>query len=158
MNIPSVLIGLSIMGIAAPQVANMSIQPLIAQKRSANFAEAEAAASTFADAANIAYTLPEVPENCEVNDDQTEIFCIQGEGTYRMSAKRSFRLVDAGAAGNLGVYWDNDLDGFDDVTGMMTHYAECYSGWKGQTDHNALKNNCVLGGRYVIPVYAPLYE
>ena len=156
MNIVSVMVTMSIMGAAAPQIATMSIQPLIAQKRSANFAVAETLANTYADAANVAYELPEVPEICKVNEDKTEVSCTEGTGPYLMIAKRSFRLVDPGAAGNLGVYWDNDRDGFDDVTGLPTHYWECYSGWKGGS--NALKNNCNLGGKYVIPAYVSIYQ
>ena len=139
-----------------PGVMTMSIAPTVAQVRSNNFAVAEAQAVTFADAASIAYELPEIPDSCTVNEDITEITCVQGEKTYKMTAKRSFRLLDAGAAGNLGVYYDNDRDGFDDVTGLPTHYWECYSGWKGGS--NALKNNCELGGRYVIPAYTSLYD
>ena len=97
-----------------------------------------------------------MPDICELNNEETEVSCYEGEGTYRMVAKRSFRLLDSGAINNLGVYSDDDRDGFDDVTGMMTHYAECYSGWKGGS--NSLKNNCTLGGKYVIPAYASIYE
>lgn len=44
-----------------------------------------------------------------------------------MIAKRSFFLLDSGTVG-LGVYADNDRDGFDDVTGLPTHAWACYSG------------------------------
>jgi hypothetical protein len=155
MNIVSITVSTAIMGVLMPGVMTMSIAPTVAQVRSNNFAVAEAQAVTFADAATIAYELPEVPVNCSVNEDITEITCVEGEKTYKMTAKRSFRLLDAGAAGNLGVYSDDDLDGFDDVTGLPTHYWECYSGWKGV---GTLKNNCEIGGRYVIPAYASLYD
>ena len=155
MNIVSITVSTAIMGILMPGVMTMSIAPTIAQVRSNNFAVAEAQAVTFADAAAIAYELPTVPDNCTVNEEITEITCVKGEKTYKMTAKRSFRLLDAGAAGNLGVYSDDDLDGFDDVTGLPTHYWECYSGWKGV---GTLKNNCEVGGRYVIPAYASLYD
>jgi hypothetical protein len=155
MNIVSITVSTAIMGILMPGVMTMSIAPTVAQVRSNNFAVAEAQAVTFADAAAIAYELPTVPDNCTVNEEITEITCVEGEKTYKMTAKRSFRLLDAGAAGSLGVYSDNDLDGFDDVTGLPTHYWECYSGWKGV---GTLKNNCEVGGRYVIPAYASLYD
>lgn len=157
-NIISVTVSAGMMGVLLPAVMTMSIAPTIAQIRANNFAAAEATTVAYAANAEVAYELPVVPDNCKINDASTEIACVEGEGKYAMIAKRSFLLLDAGAAGTLGVYYDNDLDGFDDVTGMMTHYAECYSGWKGQSDNNALKNNCELGGRYVIPVYAPLYD
>ena len=156
MNIVSITVSTAIMGILMPGVMTMSIAPTVAQVRSNNFAVAEAQAVTFADAAAIAYELPKIPDICTVNEEVTEVTCVQGEKTYKMTAKRSFRLLDAGAAGNLGVYYDNDRDGFDDVTGLPTHYWECYSGWKGGS--NALKNNCELGGRYVIPAYTSLYN
>ena len=156
MNIISVTISAAMMGTLMPGVMTMAIAPSIAQVRANNFAVAEAKVVAFAANANVAYELPDVPDNCDINEQQTEISCTEGNGKYAMVAKRSFRLLDAGAAGNLGVYWDNDLDGFDDVTGLPTHYWECYSGWKGGGD--TLKNNCTLGGQYVIPAYADIYN
>ena len=55
---------------------------------------------------------------------------------------------------NPGQYSDNDGDGFEDVTGLPTHYDQCYAGWKGDGYKHS---NCVLGGIYVIPMYANLY-
>ena len=157
MNIVSVTVSTAMMGIIMPGVMTMAIAPTIAQVRSNNFGVAEAQAVTFADAAAISYELPTLPNKCTLNTEVTEITCTEGEGKYRMVAKRSFRLLDAGAAGNLGVYSDDDMDGFDDVTGLPTHYWECYSGWKGSSS-DSLKNNCDLGGKYVIPAYASLYN
>jgi len=156
MNIVSVTVSAAMMGTLMPGIMTMAIAPSVAQVRSNNFAVAEAQVVAFAANANVAYELPTVPDNCEVNEELTEISCVEGGGKYAMIAKRSFRLLDAGAAGNLGVYYDNDLDGFDDVTGLPTHYWECYSGWKGGS--NSLKNNCTLGGKYVIPAYASIYN
>ena len=155
MNIVSVTVSAAMMGTLMPGIMTMAIAPSIAQVRSNNFAVAEAQTVAFAANANVAYELPNVPDNCEVNEQLTEISCVKGDGKYAMIAKRSFQLLDAGAAGNLGVYYDNDGDGFDDVTGLPTHYWECYSGWKGV---GTLKNNCTLGGKYVIPAYAPIYN
>ena len=138
-----------------PGVMTMSIAPTVAAIRSNNFAEAEAQAVSYVALANNSYTPPTVPTGCELNSAQDEITCVAGEKKYMMSATRSFLLLDAGATGALGVYSDDDYDGFDDVTGLFTHYAECYSGWKGL---GSVKNNCELGGRYVIPAYAHLYK
>ena len=156
MNIVSVTVSAAMMGTLMPGIMTMAIAPSVAQVRSNNFAVAEAQVVAFVANANVAYELPKVPDNCKVNEELTEISCVRGDGKYAMIAKRSFRLLDAGAAGNLGVYWDNDSDGFDDVTGLPTHYWECYSGWKG--DGSSLKNNCELGGAYVIPAYAKMYD
>ena len=154
MNIISVTVSGAIMGILMPGVMTIAIAPTVAQIRSNNFAEAEAQAVVFADTANMSYELPTVPTNCVLNVEKTEISCSKGAGKYQMIAKRSFLLLDEGGHG-LGVYWDNDADGFDDVTGLPTHYFECYSGWKGS---GSVKNNCDLGGRYVIPAYSHLYN
>lgn len=56
-----------------------------------------------------------------------------------------------------GQFTDKDGDGFEDITGLPTHYDQCYSGWKGD-GFNSNKNGCVLGEQYVIPMYADLYE
>ena len=55
---------------------------------------------------------------------------------------------------NPGQYSDSDGDGFEDVTGLPTHYDQCYAGWKGDGYKHS---NCILGGEYVIPMYADLY-
>ena len=154
MNILSVTVSAGMMGMLLPGVMTMSIAPTVASIRSNNFAKAEAKAVTFVAAANNSYELPELPEGCTVNSEQTEVSCTEGSNKYLMTAKRSFLLLDEGGTG-LGVYSDDDRDGFDDVTGLPTHYFECYSGWKGM---GSVKNNCDLGGRYVIPAYAHLYD
>ena len=154
MNIVSITVSAGMMGMLMPGVMTMSIAPTVASIRSNNFAAAEAQTVSYAAVANVSYELPETPENCEINSLQTEIECFKGEGKYKMIAKRSFMLMDTPGSG-LGVYSDDDRDGFDDVTGLFTHYAECYSGWKGQ---GSLKNNCDVGGRYAIPAYAHLYK
>ena len=47
MNITSVMVGMAMAGAVAPSVANMAIQPVVAQVRSENFAVAETAAVVF---------------------------------------------------------------------------------------------------------------
>ena len=155
MNIISVTVSAGMMGMLMPGVMTMSIAPTVAAIRSNNFAEAEAKAVSYVALANNSYTAPNTPDGCTINETNDEITCVAGELKYKMSATRAFLLLDAGATSGLGVYTDDDLDGFDDVTGLFTHYAECYSGWKGM---GSLKNNCELGGRYVIPAYAHLYK
>ena len=155
MNIVSITVSAGMMGMLLPGVMNMSIAPAVASIRSNNFAAAEAQVVAYAAKANVSYEAPKRPENCRFDHETkpTEITCWEGVGKYKMIAKRSFLLMDTPGSG-LGVYSDDDRDGFDDVTGLFTHYAECYSGWKGQ---GSLKNNCDVGGRYVIPAYAHLY-
>ena len=47
MNLVSAVVGLSIMGIAAPTILEMSVSPIIAQKRAKNFSLAESAAVLY---------------------------------------------------------------------------------------------------------------
>ena len=59
------------------------------------------------------------------------------------------------ASNNPGQYTDNDLDGFEDKTGLPTHYDQCYAGWKGTGfQHSA----CDIGVSYVIPMYQEIYQ
>ena len=159
MNITSVLVAAGLMGIIAPGVVQVSLYPMVAQLRSSNFGVAESAAVTYASAAEKASELPVVPELCsepvQTGDDSYEITCMAGEEPYQMSVMRAFRLAASNQTpSGLGVHTDNDLDGFDDVTGLPTHYWECYSGWKA----GAIKNQCELGGPQVIPAYEHLYK
>ena len=56
---------------------------------------------------------------------------------------------------NPGQYSDNDGNGFEDVTGLPTHYDQCYAGWAGDGYKHRV---CTLGGQYVIPMYQDLYS
>ena len=47
MNIVSTMVGLSIVGAASPMMLDMSLAPIIAQKRATNFGIAESAAVVF---------------------------------------------------------------------------------------------------------------
>ena len=59
------------------------------------------------------------------------------------------------ASNNPGQYTDNDLDGFEDKSGLPTHYDQCYAGWKGDGfKHTA----CDIGVTYVIPMYEAIYQ
>ena len=159
MNITSLMVTTALLGIITPGVVQVSLYPMVAQKRATNFGIAESAAVSFASAAEQATTMPPTPDSCDdpvlTGDDSYEITCFEGSDPYQMSAMRAFRLAANNTSpSGLGVYSDDDLDGFDDITGLPTHYWECYSGWKGV---GSVKNNCDLGGSYVIPAYAHLY-
>ena len=157
MNIVSSIVGLAIMGTALPMVSNMMIETVVAQKRAENFAVAETSAVSYATSAQDKYTLPDVPDGCEltlIQDRTHNVTCIHGENTLRQSVTHAFTLLDE-ISSSLTVTTDNNLDGFDDTTGLPTHYFQCYSGW---TVAGTLKNNCELGGPYVIPAYAHIYN
>ena len=95
MNIVSVIAGMTIMGVAAPQIANMSIQPFIAQKRALNFGIAESAAVTYAAQHEGASQLSATPSGCITditNSPAIEITCTEGENQFVQTVSRSFRL------------------------------------------------------------------
>ena len=145
------------MGTAMPMVSNMLIETVVAQKRAENFAVAKTSAVSYAASAQDKHTLPDVPDGCEVTlvlDRTCKITCSYGENKPKQSATRDFSLLDE-IASSLTVTTDYDSDGFDDTTGLPTHYFQCYSGWTGV---GTLKNNCELGGPYVIPAYAHIYN
>ena len=157
MNIVSSIVGLAIMGTALPMVSNMMIETVVAQKRAENLAVAETSAVSYAASAQDKYTPPDVPDGCEltlIQDRTYNVTCMHGENTLRQSVTRAFTLFDE-IASSLTVTTDDNLDGFDDTTGLPTHYFQCYSGWTGA---GTLKNNCELGGPYVIPAYAHIYN
>jgi hypothetical protein len=164
MNITSVVVSAAMMGTLLPAVTTMSLSPAIAGKRAVNFSQAEANAVTVAASAEKANSAPaaaDLPTGCSYTRQEDPVYtveCRHGTDTpFEQVVERTFRLEIAGRD-SLPVTTDDDLDGFDDVSGMPTHYFECYSGWKGVSDNKALKNNCELGGAYVIPAYAHLYD
>jgi len=111
MNIISVMITLSIIGTAAPGIMNLSVAPVIAQKRADNLTLAESRAVTFAGVAEANQALPDIPEGCSVSDpidSVYEISCIEGSGQFSAAIKRSFRIApeieDGGSGGREFAY------------------------------------------------------
>ena len=93
MNLVSTLLGLSVMGIA---VLDMSIAPLIAQKRAINFGSAESAAVVFAAANQGATQVGNPPDGCQLdngtNAPAREITCTHGRSKFAQTVSRSFLL------------------------------------------------------------------
>ena len=98
MNIVSAMVGLSIMGAAAPVMMDMSLAPVIAQKRAQNLGIAETSAVTYA-AANEGskLELTAIPDGCDVTelgDLAYSITCVEGENTqFTQSVTRAFRMA-----------------------------------------------------------------
>ena len=95
MNIVSVLVGVSIAGIATPQVVDMSLQPIYAQKRASNFAVAESTAVGYAAMNEGLNALTPLPDHCstaELEGNAYTVTCTHGEGKFKQSVSRSFRL------------------------------------------------------------------
>ena len=88
--------------------------------------------------------------------DEGFIFDVQCTVGRQTVGKNAALLPYPAVSRNPGQYSDNDGNGFEDVTGLPTHYDQCYNGWKGD-GFNDRKNGCILGGQYVIPMYQNLY-
>ena len=106
MNIASLCVTGALMGILGPGVAQMAIQPVIAQKRSVNFSIAEARAVSYAALNEGAPETTPVPESCTLvgNDDESNAYsitCVEGEH-YKASVMRSFRLAPAASGESSG--------------------------------------------------------
>ena len=97
MNIVSTMIGISIMGAAAPMVLDMSIAPMIAQKRAQNFAVAESRAVAYAALNEGAPDTTPVPDGCDLAQLEDSgaymITCVEGADNFKQSVSRSFKLA-----------------------------------------------------------------
>jgi len=96
MNIVSAIVGLSIMGAAAPSVVQMSIAPMQAQKRAENFSIAEASVVTFAATyeGKADADIPDPDIGCVLDRSAKPaytIMCTHGTGPYLQSVSRSFK-------------------------------------------------------------------
>ena len=156
MNITSVLISTALMGSALPIVTQMSLQPVIAQKRAQNFGIAETAAVTFAAENEGAVALSATPELCDDPVDLTNgaysITCKEGLNTpYSQTVTRSFRLQqcddndgdnghgnsgghDCSNPGNSGFVKDLRVFDFPPPPGFTGHQCLITDNWGLDTD------------------------
>ncbi len=118
MNLVSITVGGALIGMLSPFIASMSVQPVIAQKRAANFSAAEAVAVSYSAKNELLEDLTEVPTSCSVillEERAYTISCFQGTGKFRMSASRSFRLLSPlPPSDDANNGHGNDLDGIDE--------------------------------------------
>ena len=101
------MVGLSIAGASAPMLMDMSLAPVIAQKRALNFGIAESAAVTYAAANEQQLNLLPLPTRdpdlvCVLNPGPSNIAhdvkCTKASGTkFNAVASRSFRLFSPNA-------------------------------------------------------------
>ena len=103
MNIVSTMVGITIMGAAAPSGMQMTLAPVEAQARARNFSTAESSAVAFS-AANEGQEMTNLsikPENCDdpvmspLSPGAWDVTCYGGEddSKYRQSVTRSYRLA-----------------------------------------------------------------
>ena len=86
------------MGVSMPMMAQMALQPHMAQKRAENFSVAESVAVAYAAANEGQSALLTTPQGCSapvnLNDTAYSITCTHGDNTpYVQTVTRSFRLI-----------------------------------------------------------------
>lgn len=137
MNLVTIMVGFSIMGVATPMILDMSLAPVIAQKRAQNFGAAESAAVTYSAAhEGKEVNLPEPPSGCELisltNDGLAwKIKCLKGDGQMKAEASRSFRvlpLINEGIDGGTGANGTGSAREFARETPAKDefYHAYCY--------------------------------
>jgi len=126
MNLMSALVGLSVMGAAAPSMMTMYIAPFEAQKRAQNLGVAETSAVVFAATYEGGLEIPENNDVCtserrENTNNAYSVTCTHGSGKYVQSVTRAFRLAvpDEGLDGD---------DGSDTVREFANATPNRYSG------------------------------
>jgi len=141
--------------------------PFKTQAKAINFQDADLDASLFAlKKSNEGSTdFSDVPTDCTVKEEDVDlgvysITCIRGDYDVKATAKANIYTQKINPFG--GTYQDNSpKDGYEDFTGLPTHYDECYAGWKGaegkESAAGAFKTSCTMGGKFVIPLFADLY-
>ena len=98
MNLISTMVGLSIAGAASPMLMDMSLAPVIAQKRALNFGIAETAAVVFAATYEGKLDIPVNTSTCvaaprEDTENAYSVTCTEGSGKFVQSVTRAFRLA-----------------------------------------------------------------
>ena len=162
MNLVSTLVGLSVMGAASPMLLDMSLAPIIAQKRAANFGIAETAAVVFAAQYEGKTDIPPpstdtcTSEAREETENAYSVTCTHGDGKFVQSVTRAFRLAVP----------DSDLDGsgtverefaFETPTRYSGHQCPIYDAWgtNGYNDqyYSALGGACTPNKAFTQTAY-----
>lgn len=126
MNVVSTLVGLSLMGAAAPIMVDMTVQPAIAMRKAQNFGVAEAAAVVFAATYEGTTDIPSDTDTCisaerEGTENAYSVTCTHGSGKYVQSVTRAFRLAVP----------DQDLDNGDGAGSGRTFAFETPTRYSG---------------------------
>ena len=153
MNIVSTMVGMSLMGAAAPMVMNMALAPAEAAKRADNFGIAETAAVVFAATYEGTLDTPQNTDTCipaerEGTANAYSVTCTHGSGKYVQSVTRAFRLAvpeadlvngDGSASGREFAY--------ETPTRYSGHQCPGYDAWgvNGYNDqyYDALGGACI---------------
>ena len=153
MNIVSAMVGLSIMGAASPMMLDMSLAPIIAQKRATNFGIAETAAVVFAAQHEGKLEIPGNTDTCtsearENTDNAYSVTCTHGTGKYVQSVTRAFRLAvpDQGLDGDNGPGTVREF-AYQTPTRFSGHSCPTHDTWGtngyNDTNYEALNGACI---------------
>jgi len=153
MNLMSTMVGLSVMGVAAPSIMTMAIAPHEAQLRAKNLGTAETAATVFAATYEGGIdTPPTVSPPCtseprEGTNNAYSVTCTWGSGKYVQSVTRAFRTAvpDQEIGNNNG--GDGRQFEFDKPTRYSGHQCPAEDPWGvyGYNDrmYTALNGACM---------------
>jgi prepilin-type N-terminal cleavage/methylation domain-containing protein len=161
-SLVELLVVIIIIGILIPVLHRIFMIPVYTQAKGLNFVDAELTASLYAMSSTKNGVLgEEVPNNCTVKLEDEElkihsIECYSGFGQAKARAKANIFLQKVSLFS--GNFEDFDLDGYEDTTGLPTHYDECYSGFKGNAGSSFKDASCELGGQYLIPMFREIYS
>ena len=135
MNIVSTMVGLSIMGAAAPSMMQMSLAPHEAQLRAQNLGIAESAAVVFAATYEGKLDIPSNTDTCvsairEGTENAYSVTCTHGSGKYVQSVTRAFRLAVPDAAINdVGGNGSGREFAFETPTRFSGHQCPTQDAW-----------------------------
>ena len=109
------------MGAAAPTMVQMTLAPIEAQKRAENFSIAESTAVAFAAANEGQQSVSKAPDGCELTNVAPaayDITCVSGEGRFKQTVTRSFKL-------RTGSTYTNPTRTFAFETPLNYSHVEC---------------------------------
>jgi hypothetical protein len=152
------MVGISIMGAAAPSMMTMSIAPFEAQKRAGNLGIAETAAVVFAAQHEGKLKIPGNTDTCtsearENTDNAYSVTCTHGSGKYVQSVTRAFRLAvpDEGLDEASGSSAGREF-AYQTPTRFSGHSCPYYDEW-GTNGYNDQYYEALNGACIPIPVW-----
>ena len=153
MNIVSTMVGMSLMGAAAPMVMNIALAPAEAAKRADNFGVAETAAVVYAATYEGKLDIPSNTGTCtsearEGTENAYSVTCTHGTDKYVQSVTRAFRLaVPEQELDSTGGSINSRTFAYETPTRYSGHSCPYYDEWgtNGYNDqyYTALNGACI---------------
>jgi hypothetical protein len=152
MNLMSTVVGISIMGVAAPSMMQMSLAPHEAQLRAKNLGVAETAAVVFAATYEGGTDIPPAATaTCTSSEREStanaySVTCTEGIGKYVQSVTRAFRLAVPEAELDSEANTQRQFE-FETPTRFSGHQCPTHDAWgvNGYNDqyYTALGGACI---------------